>query len=186
MQRIGIDQDGVVANLHEEWLRRYNYDFNDNLQPHQITEWNWHKLTRESCQEKIYTYLDDPEIFANLSVIKGSQEVIYELSKRYEIFFVTAPFNPNNVIPKANWLNKHFPFIPSKNHVFTRNKSIINVDWLIDDKADNFIGLNGEGILFDAAHNQNEKRYLRMKDWKDVALYFEQAIKNIFQEEKIG
>jgi 5'-nucleotidase len=173
MLRIGIDQDGVVANLHDEWLRRYNYDYNDCLKTEDITYWNWHDLTVKDCREKIYTYLDDPEIFASLSVIEGSQEVIQKLSNKYEIFFITSPFNPNNVVPKHNWLKKHFDFIPEDNYVFTRNKSIAHTDWLIDDKAANFKGFKGVGLLFDAAHNQDEKDYFRVKNWREVEQYFE-------------
>lgn len=170
--RIGIDQDQVVADLHFEWVRRYNYDYNDNLKPSDIKEWNWHKMTHPNCQEKIYTYLDDPELFANLPVIEGSQEVIHKLSNNFEIFFITSPFNLNNVLPKGNWLSKHFEFIPSNNHVYTRNKSIANVDWLIDDKAANFRHLQGVGLLYDAPHNQKEYQFTRVMDWKDIDEYF--------------
>lgn len=171
-QRIAIDQDGVIANLLSEWVKRYNFDYSDNLDPSQIPLWNWDALTKPSCSKKIYDYLDDPELFENLPVIKDSQEVIHELSKRYEIFIVTAPFNLNNIVAKAKWLKKHFDFISEKNYVFTRNKGIVNAEYLIDDKAANFNGFEGYGLLYDAPHNKDEKGFRRMNSWLEIGQWF--------------
>jgi 5'-nucleotidase len=182
-KRIAIDQDQVVADILQEWLRRYNYDYNDTLTPEQIVEWNWDHIVKPECGKKIYTYLDDPELFANLQLIDESQEAIYELSKNYEIFFVTAPFNPNNVVPKHEWLRRYFSFVPERNYVFTRNKSIVRANWLIDDKPGNFIDFYGEGLLFDAPHNQKytgEER--RFYNWQEIVFYFD-YMKNIVAEE---
>lgn len=171
-KRIAVDQDQVLADLLGEWLYRYNNDYNDNLQKDQISTWDWHKLVKPECGKKIYSYLDDPDIFESLNVIDGSQEVVEELSERYEIFVVTAPWNINNVIPKYRWLKRHFPFIDERNYVFTRNKSIVGANWLIDDKVANFKGFNGISLLFDAPHNQTEKGYTRMLNWKMIRDYF--------------
>jgi 5'-nucleotidase len=173
MKRIGIDMDGVIADLHLEWVNRYNRDYSDNLKPSDIINWNWHTLVKIECGSKIYDYLDDPSIFENLPIIKNSQYVIRELSKFYELFIITSPWNPESIPAKYRWLLKNFKFIDRKNYVFTGNKSISNVDYLIDDKAENFIDLDGQGILFDAPHNQNQVDFPRVKNWLDVARFFE-------------
>lgn len=171
-KRLAVDQDQVLADLLTEWVSRYNYDYNDNLKPNEITEWNWSHIVKPECGDKIYSYLDDPDLFLNLPVIKDSQSVLEQISNKYEIFVVTAPWNYENIKPKWLWLKKHFDFIPEKNYVFTRTKSIVNADWLIDDKPANFSGFQGEALLFDAPHNQNETEYTRVLNWKEIELFF--------------
>lgn len=172
-QRLAVDMDGVIADLHPEWVRRYNEDYNDNLKPSDITHWNWHDICDPRCGKKLYDYLDSQELFENLPVMKDSQDILYRLSKRYEIFIITSPFNRRNVLPKWNWLEKHFGFISEDNYVFTKNKGIANANWLIDDKPSNFNEFCGVGLLYDAPHNHAENDYKRLFSWKDVGMYFD-------------
>lgn len=171
--RIAIDQDQVLADLLGEWLRRYNNDYNDNLTKEQITYWNWHDLVKPECGRKIYNYLDDPDLFRSLPVIEGAREVVKALSQVADVFVVTSPWNINNVIPKYKWLKEHFPFLNEKNFVFTRNKGIVNADFMIDDKPSNFDDFMGIPLLFDAPHNRGEKRFMRVCNWKDVKIFFD-------------
>jgi len=173
-KRIAFDQDQVLADLLTEWVSRYNTEYNDNLRPEDIKNWNWHNLVKPECGKKIYNYLDDPNLFENLPCVDGSQETLYELSKHYEIFVVTAPWNIGNVKPKYKWLKKNFPFINEKNYVFTRNKSVVNADWLVDDKEENFHGFKGTPILYDAPHNRNVSGYIRLMNMKEVKEFFMQ------------
>ncbi|OZB98085.1 hypothetical protein [Paenibacillus sp. XY044] len=167
-KRLAVDQDNVIADLLSYWVDRYNKDYNDNLKPEQVNAWNWHHLCKPECGEKIYTYMDEPDFFLNLPVMEGSQEVLKEMNLIYDIYIVTAPFNMRNVLPKYEWLKSHFPFLDSGKFVFTRDKSIINADYLIDDKPSNLEHFSGSKILFDAPHNQNEDKYYRVKTWNEV------------------
>lgn len=171
-KRIAVDQDNVIADLLTEWVRRYNLDYNDNLKPQDINSWNWHHLTKPECQEKLYTYMDDPELFLNLPVMEDSQEVLEEMNKQFDIYIVTAPFNINNAKPKYDWLSMHFPFLDPDKFVFTRDKSIIAADYLIDDKPKNLESFGGGKVLFDAPHNRLETGYFRVHNWQDLRKYF--------------
>jgi len=175
--RIGIDMDGVICALTTEWLRRYNNDYSDNLKPSDITMWNWHSLVKKECGKKIYDYLDDPSVFEDAPVIKDSQSVLYEMSKECEIVIVTSPFNMNNVVAKNNWLNKYFPFIDRDNRVYVGNKSLVDVDYLLDDKPKNLEQGNYIPLLFSAPHNKSENRFTRIKDWQHMRLYYLQNIR---------
>lgn len=167
-KRLAVDQDNVIADLLFEWVRRYNNDYNDSLKPEQINCWNWHGLCKPECGSNIYTYMDDPTLFLNLPVMEGSQETLKELSNIYDIYIVTAPFNLNNVVPKYEWLNKHFPFLDEDKFVFTRDKSVIGAEYLIDDKPKNLETFQGNKILFTAPHNLNEDRFYRVNNWEEV------------------
>ncbi|WP_431785854.1 5' nucleotidase, NT5C type [Paenibacillus lactis] len=167
-KRLGVDQDNVIADLLSEWVRRYNNDYNDTLTPEQVDCWNWHHLCKPECGTKIYTYMDDPDLFLNLPVMEGSQEVLRELSYTYDVYIVTAPFNPNNVVPKYKWLKKHFPFLDEEKFVFTRDKSIVKAEYLIDDKPKNLETFQGTRILYTAPHNLDEERFYRVDNWDEI------------------
>lgn len=171
----GVDMDGVIAALTAEWVKRYNSDYNDNLKPSDITMWNWHSLTK--CGKKIYEYLDDPSIFRNLPVIKDSQSVLYEMSKDCEIVIVTSPFNMANALPKDQWLDEHFPFIGKDKRMFVGDKSLADVDYLLDDKPKNLEQGNFIPLIYSAPHNKDEKRFTRIKNWQHMRLYYLQNIR---------
>lgn len=173
--RFAVDMDGVIAALTTEWVRRYNLDYNDNLTSNDITMWNWHSLTK--CGKKIYNYLDDPSIFRSLPVIKDSQSVLHEMSKDCEILIVTSPFNMANCLPKDQWLDEHFPFIKKDKRVFVGDKSLVECDYLLDDKPKNLEQGSFIPLLYSAPHNNNENRFTRIKDWQHMKLYYLQNIR---------
>ncbi|MNH75622.1 putative 5'(3')-deoxyribonucleotidase [compost metagenome] len=171
-KRIAVDQDGVIADLLTEWVGRYNYDYNDNIKPNQVTAWNWSHICKPECGNKIYSYMDDPDLFESLPVINYSQEVLQELNDIYDIYIVTAPFNMNNVAAKHSWLRRHFPFLDPDKFVFTRDKGIVRANYLIDDKPSNLDDFLGDKLLFSAPHNQTESRFYRVNNWQDIRRYF--------------
>lgn len=171
MKRIGVDMDGVLCDLLHPWIKAYNKDYNDNFKTDMITNWYWHEGLK--CGEEIYKYLQEDYIFTQAPVIKNSQIVLHKLHEKYEIFIVTAHTYAKNVIPKERWLKKHFPFIPDSNYVFVKNKSIVNVDVMIDDRVENLDSIEcPEKILFTASHNKLETKYTRVNNWLEIAKYF--------------
>ena len=174
--QIGIDMDGVLCNLLVKWLEKYNADFHDDLKPEDITLWNWHPLTKDKKGEKIYTFLDDPELFLNLPVIEGSQEVLRKYHKDIDFWIVTACFNPENMLPKWKWLRMHFPFLDSKKFMFVRDKGGFAGDLLVDDKPENIDRLNGRGILFTAPHNKHRGGYMRADNWYELDKIFDRLL----------
>jgi 5'(3')-deoxyribonucleotidase len=98
-----------------------------------------------------------------------SAEVVKALSERYEVFITTAAMDvPCSFTPKFDWLQRHFPFIPTSNIVFCGDKSIIFADYLIDDNVRHLSKFHGEGIIYTAPHNVNETRFRRVNSWEDV------------------
>lgn len=166
---LAIDQDYVVAKLLSKWLDHYNKDYNDNLTVDDLVDWDVSLSVKPECGDKIYDYLSLHKFYRDLEVVENSQETIKELSKHYDIFFVTdAMFNRMSFKSKFDWLREHFPFIPKDNIVFCGNKSIIKADYLIDDGLHNLEGFQGHGILFDAPYNRKDQRFFRGKDWGHI------------------
>ena len=167
--RIGIDMDEVIADTLGELLQRYNRDFGSELSKADLTGRRFWELVPKERHGRVIAYFDDGEIFADLPVFENSPEVVQELQERYEVFITTAAMEvPSSFNAKFRWLARHFPFIPASHIVFCGDKSVLAVDYLIDDYSRHFERLSGEGILFTAPHNLNETRYRRVNDWVDV------------------
>ena len=73
---------------------------------------------------------------------------------------------------KYRWLREHFPFIPPAHIVFCGDKSIVEADYLIDDRARHFSRFKGRPLLFSAPHNVREAGYPRVHSWADVRHLF--------------
>ncbi|MGF3103026.1 5' nucleotidase, NT5C type [Rossellomorea sp. DUT-2] len=172
MKRIAIDMDEVIANFHKKHINLYNVEYNENLTEDDLSGTRLWEI-RPNDADDILGYVDDPAFFRDLEVMKGSQEVIRELSKSFEIFITTAAMeHPNSFTAKYEWLKEHFPFLSEMHFVFCGNKSIIHADYLIDDSPRHFKDFKGEGILFSAPHNKYETGYVRVENWEEVREYF--------------
>lgn len=172
MKRIAIDMDEVIADFVSKQVRLYNEEHGTTIT---IEELKGNKLRhyRAEHKDKIIGYLQQPTFFRDLAVMKDSQEVIKELSERYEIYITTAAMEyPTSFTAKYEWLREHFPFLNDQNFVFCGNKKIINADYLIDDNIKHFPEFAGQPLLFTAPHNINETRYVRVNSWLEVREYF--------------
>ncbi|MCQ6563779.1 5' nucleotidase, NT5C type [Paenibacillus mendelii] len=172
MQRIAIDMDEVVADFNLKHLRVFNLDYNENLTIEDLMGTRLREL-RPHLKNEIRAYLNDPVFFRDLDVVKDSQQVIQELSDRYEIFITTAAMEvPSSFTAKYDWLKEHFGFLNEMNFVFCGDKSIIRADYLIDDNVRQFKRFAGQGILFTSPHNINETGYVRVNNWLEVRDFF--------------
>lgn len=170
---IGIDLDSTLNNLEVVWLNRYNQDYNDNLK--EWSKWEVDEFVKPECGKKIYDYLHEPNFFYNLDIKPNARKVVNFLSKHYELYIVTA-YTPDTCVDKTNWIKKHKLNIDPKNIIFINNKTILKLDYLIDDGPHNFSRLNGTmGLLFDMPYNQKleeSKTLKRVYTWEDVLDFF--------------
>ena len=168
---INIDVDGVLCDLHDEWLRRYNRDYNDSLTPDDIVSWNIQNFTKPECGNKIFNYLNDEDLYDKSPVMAGAQEGVDRLrSAGHTITFVTSGF----FLSKVEWLVRN-KFSTAKNWqtafdvIITHNKSKIRGDVMIDDYWKNLVGYDVP-ILFNRPWNVDYRNllYISAPDWKHV------------------
>lgn len=173
MQRIAVDMDEVIADALGELLARYNRDNGTSLKKADIAgKWLWQVLP-PSGQKQIDAYLQSEDFFEDLPLLPDSQEILQQMSRRYEVFIATAAMAfPNSFGPKYRWLRRYFPFLAPHNFVFCGDKSILHADFLIDDMPYNLEAFRGEGILFTAPHNVNAEGFRRADSWRDLAKMF--------------
>lgn len=170
MERIAIDMDEVIADANHRFYEWYERDFNIRITDEQIHGKYMRDIVHADHREKVIQYLHTDGFFKDLPVMADSQQVIQELSKKYEIFIASAAMEfKTSFVHKYEWLHEHFPFIPWTHIVFCGNKSILDADYLIDDHARHFKHFRGQGILFSSPHNLNESWNPRVNNWKEVA-----------------
>jgi 5'(3')-deoxyribonucleotidase len=171
--RIAIDMDEVLADSLGRHLAAYNEAFQAGLTRGELDgrslEASIPPERAAAARELVLT----PHFFRDLELIPGSREVVRALAERYEVFIASAAMEvPTSFAAKYAWLCEHFPFVPPSHLVFCGDKSVLDVDYLIDDTPRHFDRFRGTPILFSAPHNRSESRYLRADGWEDVRLLF--------------
>jgi len=174
VSRICVDMDEVMADTLAEHLRRYNQAFDEEVTLEDLAGKGLWEYTPLDRKEQLRAFLDAEDFFEDLPLMPGAQEVLRELSKRFEIFIATqAMAVPNSLGPKYRWLQRHFPFIPPSHYVFCGDKGILSADYLIDDQPRNLLRFNGKGLLFTAPHNLAIEGFVRVSNWQEIAEYFQ-------------
>jgi 5'-nucleotidase len=173
LPRICVDMDDVIADTLGEFLRRYNQTFGEEITRKDLAGKAIREVTPPGRQLQIHSIFDTEDFFEDLDVIPDSQQVLADLSTRYEIFIATQAMPvPNSLRPKYRWLQKHFPFIPSAHYVFCGKKSILRAEYLIDDLPKNLLHFDGQGLLYSSPPNLAATGFLRVNNWQEVAVYF--------------
>jgi 5'-nucleotidase len=165
--------DEVMADTLSEHLRRYNEAFDEAITPDELKGKGLWEYAPETRRQQLREFLDAEDFFEDLPLMPGAQQVLEQLSQRFEIFIATQAMTvPNSLGPKYRWLQRHFPFIPPTHYVFCGNKSILLADYLIDDLPRNLDRFQGTGLLYSAPHNLTASAYVRVDTWQEVADYF--------------
>ncbi len=173
-QRIAIDMDEVVADSLGRFLAIYQREYGELIERADLAGRHLFNAVPAERRDAVRAYPRRDEFFHDLDVIAGSVETVRALNERYEIFFATAAMEyPNSFLPKYDWLHQHFPFVPWRNFIYCGDKSAVCADFLIDDHSRNFRGFRGQGLLFSAPHNLLEAAPTRVRDWADVARFFQ-------------
>jgi len=173
LARICVDMDEVMADTLAEHLRRYNQAFDEEVKVDDLVGKGLWEITPLDRQQQLRAFLDAEDFFEDLPLMPDSQQVLKDLSARFEIYIATqAMAVPNSLGPKYRWLQRHFSFIPPTHYVFCGNKSILRAYYLIDDLPRNLQRFEGQGLLYSAPHNLTATGFVRMNNWQDVADYF--------------
>jgi 5'(3')-deoxyribonucleotidase len=165
--------DDVMAETLAEEIRRYNQTFDEDVTTSDLAGKALSEIAPVDRREQLRAFLHAEDFFEDLAVMPGSQDVLRQLSLRFEIFIATqAMAVPNSLGSKYRWLQRHFPFIPPTNYVFCGDKSILRADYLIDDLPKNLLRFQGQGLLYSAPRNLSATDFVRVNNWEEVAQFF--------------
>jgi 5'(3')-deoxyribonucleotidase len=164
---IFVDVDEVCAEMHIVWLKRYNLDYDDNVQPSDIKSWMIHQYVKPECGYKFYDYLKDPSLYDEVMPVEGAQEGVESLREMgYRIFFPTStPVEASG--RKFYWL-KEWGFIKNeREYIELRDKSVLYGRYMLDDNYDNIKEFVGYGWLYTRPWNDTINWYHRTDNWKN-------------------
>jgi 5'-nucleotidase len=178
-ERIALDMDEVVADLMGSWIAwckvESGMDADEDIGE---IQWDVSKSFPVLSQKEVYSYLSIPNAFLELPVIEGAIEGVKELSKYYDITFLTAARSKTAFFEKINWVGNHFGK-EYKNKVIAcscgKMKSLISssFDIMVDDNPEFIKNAVGEctTILFTADHNKDQDLgYInyRVDNWEEL------------------
>lgn len=173
---IGVDIDGVVADLLPEWVRWYNMDYEDELDWKSVNKWSVHEFVKEDCGKNVYKYIANPRIYDNVEPIENSVWGVKKLRDMgYTVYFIThTPAGCEG--RKYKWLNDNgFEVKPEEYYEASDkspDKSLFATDFLIDDKDKNVEHAHGQGIVFTQEYNKELIGYPRVNNWAEIISYF--------------
>jgi len=183
-RKIGIDLDDVVFEFVKDLLKEYENEFGKKILFEDVFSYNfpdlWHLNEKETLDffGKILT----KEFNENLSLCTSVKEIIFNLSKTHQIYFITARTFQEGTLES---LKKHFSEIPfelifsSNFYANTKGKSKgeicneLGIDFMVEDDRRNSENCANKGIktiLLDKPWNQNceHENIIRVKDWKEI------------------
>jgi len=133
--KFGLDVDDTLLWCNGYAIQKLNEARGLHLKEEDLTIWG---LTGTDLDLRI-PYFDDPEFVREQPLLPGAREFVQELSKRGEVFFVTA-VPPEVVSVRVMRLRELFPEVPQENTLIgTRKDVVAGLDVLLDDKARNIL-----------------------------------------------
>ena len=164
---IFCDIDGVVNDLIEKLLEKYNIKYNDNITKDDITEYRIQPFLKEECSNIFVEFMTD-NLIERTSVLDGAVDVITKLMERHNFYFLSATY-PQNIKSKNDWLKANFPLYKESMLITCSNKKLLHGDILIDDCIDNLNSNIKLNILFDQPWNRQLSKHPRAFTWEEVS-----------------
>ena len=158
--------DGVIADTISHFISCYEQDFGKKIP---VSNFDGKPEAEGLPDNAVRHYVVKPGFFRGVPVMEGAVDAVFELTKYFEVYIVSAAMEfPQSLPEKYAWLNEHFPFIHWRNIVFCGDKSIIGTDYMIDDHVKNLDYCKGKALMFTAGHNAGVEHHQRVNNWNEV------------------
>lgn len=157
---IAIDVDGVLRMNLETIVDLYNRNFNKNMTVDELKNYDvsvtFPEIERQTGVSASQWLFQDHshEIFRDAPAYDRASSGIELLRNISDVVIITYQKSFTNKIDTIEFLEKNS--IGYDGLYFTKDKSMLKCDWLVDDNPDNFIGCNAEyGALISAPYNMD-------------------------------
>ena len=166
MIRVCVDIDNVLNDLTKKTLILYNSHTGKNIQMADITTYNFYDCLPEDDASAMIALFKEKELWDSLEPLPGAQIGMESIIKQgHEVYLATAT-DPINFQWKCDFINKHFPFIPTDNIIRIMNKSLLKTDVLIDDHLENLTSILAERVCLNYAWNQSTSKDYSYDIWR--------------------
>ena len=182
---VAADADDVVVDFVPGILDTINRDFGANLQPDDITDWNFGQFIDDIIGEDWWTWMEKHawlwgEKFKPVPGALGGLETLRRAGHRVEMLTSKPEWAERQMWV---WAARYGPKVSSITQVpLGENKTLYtSAQVLIDDRDKNVLEWvqsdeNRWALLYDRAHNRDfdqgvEPRIMRVKSWTEVLRY---------------
>lgn len=174
-----VDLDGPLADFEGEFLKKWRKQFPDEffIPLEQRRKFFLNDDYPEHLREKVARIIATVGFFADPSPIPGSMDAIKKMvALDHKVLVCTSDIytNTTGLADKRAWVQKYLGHDFAKTMIFTRDKTLVRGDYLIDDKP-NIAGLLTpvwEHIIFDQPFNRTiaDKARIKMNwsNWRKI------------------
>lgn len=188
---IGVDLDEVLADFISALIDFHNYTYGTSFTKNDFHSYEFHEVwggTREEAIQKVYDF-HKTAYSENIQPVAGSIEGVESLKRNGYTLSIITSRQYDFIDLTKKWLRKYFPDkfssmyftnSHSQNGVTIKKSEIcsrLNVDKLIDDRADNAneCAMSGtEVFLLDYPWNRNvnlSPKVTRVKSWQELLTF---------------
>lgn len=186
MEKIfGLDIDGVIRNICDTSLDLYNIAFYDNMKFEDWKEYNvdlqFPKIQKEAGVSAATWFFDwhGRELFRESDPIGNVSDTVERLRDFGKVVIISYQKTRSNKIDTLEWLDAHG--VNYDGICFVNDKSLIRVDYLIDDNPHYLANSDcSHAILIDAPYNRDavftgplKRTYDRFGSLEDFVKHFE-------------
>lgn len=175
MTTIGIDCDGVMADLVGRVIERVNAKYGKDFKHEDINTWDVYEPLGISKGE-FYSMANEEGFCADLNPLPGARAGIDQLRKHADVYAVTSPMSgPYWLYERTTWLIQRMGF-QYKNIIQCKEKTLIKVNYLVDDKTSTINAWaeahpGAQAILWNTPWNAKETMHMRAfraSNWVEV------------------
>lgn len=156
MLKIAIDFDSTLFPTLEKVLELYNKRHNTNVELSQITSYNFYDNFESAVADEFLELFVEKSVYDNLQPYKGAVKAVKTLIEQGHEIYIATSTDVRNMEWKEKLLRKHFPFIPKDNLIRIHNKSLLNIDVLVEDNLSNLKSIFADRICFNQSWNIDE------------------------------
>ena len=179
--KVAIDLDGVIWDLVTPWVDTYNDIYKDDVKKDELITYNISLYCNKATELELKNILGKKNFWRKVTPFKESIQYLGLLNNEYDLYVATATSHIT-AFDKIDRFLYLFPYIKKEQIICIHNKQLLNVDWMVDDCAENLYGGNFNKILIDASYNRQCNDFVRAENLKDVY----NLLKNYYREDNSG
>lgn len=172
-----LDIDSTLNNFQEHFLNVFSQKYPDlySKLPESASHYDALKLNRDFSMK----ILQEDGFNEKMVPLEGAPEAVEELDRRgYLIYFCTALVtdHSNTMRDRVEWIGKWFGEKWMERVIFTKDKTMVRGDFLIDDspfKTRGNLNPTWKLIVFDVSYNREDECYGRIFGWKNTKPLFD-------------
>lgn len=179
MKKLIVDLDDVLAL--DGYLNMMNAFVNGAYKYEDLKGYYVEEILDKETLKAYREFFKNNNVYDYATVAPHSKEALMNLMLEYEIYIASSYYSdighiimPELIPKKCEFLCKNYPFLTSKNFIFTNNKSLIEADVKIDDVLKNLENAD-DRLLFTAYHNSKlsnaevyKNRAVRVNNWQEI------------------